>query len=617
MFEFRHAAVHAAAIAGLILLFGANVYSGSIDVAAHFVLADFLTKYDLSALADNPSLGLMAYYPRGSHWLAAAIGFITGSAFSAMWLICIAAVYLAYYAISRLALAAGGYVCLIVFLATALAMRISSAVTGYEIFANFFYSQLVGTTVYFLLLLSLAKISEPTSIAAAFAVLLAATVLMTIHALPALNLVGTYGLFLALRAVLNALDSRKMQLKQWIKPVAFGSCCLVLLSLHPSLEAMKKLSSNDGSLNFGLNPPLMFGVALLVAALALLRLARARIDVRSTVDIFLVAALVTSAVLVAAQLTLFWLRGDGSLYAIKKHFFFLVPLTLLNAARLISLATPDIWRPKHEFAAAAISGLAMTFAIYGLAQPMSMRAVLKPLNFAQRAVDGAFGEFKPNETVVIASNVDRVTQFMIDIAVFKLTFDNEALRVIDGSFDVAQKSFVMIENSKKLRERCAQPQAQNADYAIVPTSCLLQLPLNEEISFTQGQGSGLHLRSGWWPPEDWGVWSSGRSGVLQFMLPDTIKGNDLMLTFDLSSFPPRTESAPVISIVVDGEAFKFEFHGTQSVDVKVPKVLTEDGRLVIELINERPTTPKAAGFNEDGRLLGVGLRSMKARRLSS
>ncbi|MGJ7508093.1 hypothetical protein [Variovorax sp. GT1P44] len=611
--EFRHFLVHAAAVALLALLFGANVYSGSIDVAAHFQLIDFLAKNDVGRLATDPSMSAMANYPRGSHWLAAAVGFFTAAPYVAMWMICMAAIYLAYFAMSRIALASGGYVGLAAFLGGMLLLRFTAAVTGYEIFGNFFYSQLVGTSVYFLLLAYLSKAADPEAPEVVVAMLVASVVLMFFHALPTLNLMGAYSIFLLLRFSFLALDTKSIRHRRAIILIGFGIGALVIVVLHPSLRAMKVLSLNDGSLNFGVSPYLLFVAGVAVALGSLYRLFKLDPASRGNIDTLLVSALISSIVLLSAQLALFWLRGDGSIYAIKKHFFFLVPLTVLNGSRLIAAAIRPFHARKHEFATTAACGMATTFVLYFLAHPMSMRAVIKPLNFAQSAIESSFGDFKPGNTLVIAKGVDPVTRYMIDLAVFKMTSNEEALNVIYGTFDTTKKAYVMIDNSTQLRERCPVPQAQNSEYAIVPTRCLMRLPANGEISFGFNQASDLYLKSGWWPQEDWGVWSNGKIGAMQFDLPDEIRGKKLLLKLDLRSLPSRIGSNDATRVLVDGVRFAFEINGDKSVEIEIPESLSEDGKLLVELVNERPLSPKAAGINEDGRVLGLGLKSIRIR----
>jgi hypothetical protein len=611
--EFRHFLAHALAIALLFLAFGANVYSGSIDVAAHFQLVDFLMKNDVRDLAADPSMVAMANYPRGSHWLAAGVGFLTGAPFAAMWLICIAAVYLAYYAMSRIALVSGGYFGLALFLGIALLARFTAAMTGYEILGNFFYSQLVATAVYFMLLAYLVKSADPCTPEIAIAILAASVGLMFFHALPTLNLLGTYSIFLLIRFLFLAVDTKSIKHRQTAILVGFGLCALIIIAVHPSLRAMKTLSLNDGFLAFGTSPLLLFTSSLVVAAGSLYRLVRLDVGSRNTADTMLVSALIASTILVSAQLALFWLRGDGSMYAIKKHFFFLVPLAVLNASRLIAATTrPVIHSRHHEFGAAVVCGLAATFVLYFLVPPMSMRAILKPLNFAQIATAGSFGEFKPGNALVIAKDVDPVTRYMIDLAVFKMNSNEEALKVISGTFDAAKKQYVMIDNSTRLREQCPSPQAQNRDYAIVPTSCLMHLPSSGQISFATGEASDLYLKGGWWPQEDWGVWSNGEVGAVQLNLADEMRGKRLGLKLEL-----RSPSKTFAKILVDGMPFAVEVNGEKSVEVVVPESLSKDGKLLLEFVNEHPQTPKDLGINEDSRVIGLGLRSVSIRPIVS
>ena len=157
---YRHLAGHVLAVGALILTFGLGVYSLSIDVAHHFLLIDALGKEDPSTFAAIPAMQPMAHYPRGSHWLAAGLGMLIGSPYAAMWLLGLLSVYVRYYALGRLAQLSGGYVALAAFAFLVLVLRSTGAMTGHEIIGNFFYSQLVATAIFFVLLVLAASMRE-------------------------------------------------------------------------------------------------------------------------------------------------------------------------------------------------------------------------------------------------------------------------------------------------------------------------------------------------------------------------------------------------------------------------------------------------------------------------
>ena len=201
MLKFEQVVIHATACLTLIFFFGFTVYSRSVDVAHHFLLIDFLMKDDVSNLATSPPLAAVAHYPRGAHWLAAGLAFLTGSPYMSMWLLSIAAIYICYYAMCRMIIEVGGYACLAVFVVLIAAAYWTKAITGFEVRGNFFYAQLIGTAFYFASLLTISRL--PVGPGQISYVLIASFVLLAVHLLPALNLIGTMAILLVLNVLLQ------------------------------------------------------------------------------------------------------------------------------------------------------------------------------------------------------------------------------------------------------------------------------------------------------------------------------------------------------------------------------------------------------------------------------
>ena len=386
--------------------------------------------------------------------------------------------------------------------------------------------------------------------------------------------------------------------------VAFSIVAVTLIFLHPTFADMRMLAANDGTLNLSVQPLLLLGGAALIAVASVSSVMLLR--PLAELDKIVVSSLVASVILALIQLGLLLTFQEGSWYALKKHMFIVVPLAILNIARLIPRGLKRInpW-PRLDFVIAVAGGFCVTASILDQAKGISVRRILKPLNFAETAVATGFPRFSPGNTAVVASTVDAVTRYMISLAVFRMPFDAYSTSMLIGEFDPSKSQYLMVDRSEAVINRCPERYADNNEYTIVPTDCLMTFPANQTISFGLGNATDLFLKSGWWPQEAWGVWSKGKTSTLRLRLPPELRQKSLRLQLDLQVFnSPRN-----VSLTVSGKKYELGPINSGILELVVPSSAVGDGVLEIQFVVHDAMSPKS-GIDKDRRGLGIGLKSV-------
>jgi hypothetical protein len=144
------------------------------------------------------------------------------------------------------------------------------------------------------------------------------------------------------------------------------------------------------------------------------------------------------------------------------------------------------------------------------------------------------------------------------------------------------------------------PRASAAGFPIVPRDWPLRFGRIAPID--------QFLTTGWWPPEEWGVWSKEAS-QLSFALPPECHGQAVTLALSLRAFVPPGAESPSVDFVVNGY-----FMGShvlrrpyQRLRLRLPASCTASGDLVLQIAYDNPTSAAEAGIGIDERSLGVGL----------
>lgn len=137
------------------------------------------------------------------------------------------------------------------------------------------------------------------------------------------------------------------------------------------------------------------------------------------------------------------------------------------------------------------------------------------------------------------------------------------------------------------------------------TSMAPMISLNEEVSMAMGY-AGAFLGKGWHDPEREGRWTSGRRAEIFFTLPEELaKSGDLRLAFRGHPLEPGAE---VTFRASSGSALTKKIGGRDEL-VLLP--VTGSGGLSVSIAVNSAKTPRELGINEDPRVLGYWLSSVK------
>ena len=594
--DYRHVIAHTLAIGILIFLFGTGVYSLSIDVAHHFLLIDALSKGDAARLTTIPAMEGMAHYPPGAHWLAAGLGVLIGSPYAAMWLLALLSVYAAYYALGRLVQLGRGYITLAVFAVMVLLLRSTGALTGYEIIGNFFFAQLVGTAILFMLLVGAGYVARWRDEALMALALVAAAGLMYVHLLPGLELLGTVGFALFFSLAIRFFKGEPV-LRKSIELVFYGIAATALTVLHPAFAEMRQIAANNGNLMFPINVNILFVSSIMVAVVStwgILRRGRGHLN---SFDLIVAAAMCSSITLMLLQLLALLTVSAGSPYAVKKHLLVVVPLVVVGATRaMTSSASRKRVASQHSPIGAIIVAVLATWWLYPDAPLQTIQQVTAPLGYAQNAVLTGLPRFQPGNTAIFASSVDPVSRYMIDLSVFRMPF-LDGLGLLTGkTTDPSRYAYVMYDRNDPQVALCSERFFETSRYVFVPGKCLSTISIGW-IYPPNGAGSAISF-SGWSRPEATHRWSIGdESSITLSHIPKT-KGK-LCLYLNGFTLGPQTITASIRG----SEVYQTTLNGAGTVRVPLGQ---NDSPVTVTLAFSNPHKPG----NGDSRILAFAIKNM-------
>jgi hypothetical protein len=605
-------AIHFIICLGLIFFFGSSFHSLSADFPQHFGLVYALMK---TGVADPQWIGVMAGYPRLAHWMAAGLGYLTGSGIVAMWLLSIVSIYACYFSLGRIATSGVHPAGSLFFAALVLALVSSRAIIGFEIIGNFFYPQLIGTAIYCVTLLVLIAIGHWNALVRVLLVLGLFAFTLEVHTVPALHMAGAFGLLLVLELTLEFIRSKRVGMTSIMAIVLFAVGALLVLWFDPSLRAAIVIAQHDGTLIFGLSAGFLTGMAVVAGGIAARILwTKLRSDQSvTTADLVTFAALWAAIGLVLAQYAAITLFGNGSPYIVKKHLFIVLTLGIVSLARSAGYMLPNPkLRPSLPILTALVAAAVCTIILRGPA--ISLYPMVHDLAYAERAA--SFPEFKPGNTLVAAESLHPVVRYLISITAFKAKLDDpKSLSLIDESSTAEQDTdFVMLDRSPALVATCKERHAETPRFVIVPASCLGQLsPDDLLLSFGAAGNGGAHLSSGWWPQEAWGVWERDSPAVITVQLPPGLRNADLNMLIKTNAFVVPQKPTLTVDVAVNGKqvATLLLPPARQPTSIPIPRQSTEDGVLKIVFTAKDAVSPASVGHNADGRVLGIGLKTLK------
>jgi hypothetical protein len=161
--------------------------------------------------------------------------------------------------------------------------------------------------------------------------------------------------------------------------------------------------------------------------------------------------------------------------------------------------------------------------------------------------------------------------------------------------------------------------------------CRLDIPTGEWLHWSKldgaprlGPGETIALNhsgdwssvliKGWSRPEEGSVWSDGPEAKL--LLPIAQSGDrEATLEFNAHAFVAQRHPEVTVTVAVSGETlavWRFTREAwTQTLLLEVPRHLVSPIGLLLSFQIATPESPRRLGLHDDGRLLGLGLRSIR------
>jgi hypothetical protein len=347
----------------LVVHFFESIWTTSIDVALHYALVARLSEHWQLTTNNDPSLGEMNTYPRYAHRLGAIVGNLIGSPFSGMELVALISLTAVWsgFAFLFLALprrmlwiASGAVVALL------LVNRffIHLELFGSELIGNYFFPQIVAQAIAVTLMAVVLWMERAAiSPAVGYGILgCFVPILQQVHLLPAVEVLGTLAVLVALDALVAGKQNRR-------NVFLFGLFCIaaaIFFTVQSSAFGIMIVNASSGAMKLNYTPT--FGALAIECIIVNVLSGRLiwvwqRLDSSQTrmnhltfkyLGIFGMAV----ALMCLVQVVMFKF-GYGSLYACQKFAFGVntalvleLPLLFLPSldARFPSISQPNGWQ---------------------------------------------------------------------------------------------------------------------------------------------------------------------------------------------------------------------------------------------------------------------------------
>jgi hypothetical protein len=189
----------------------------------------------------------------------------------------------------------------------------------------------------------------------------------------------------------------------------------------------------------------------------------------------------------------------------------------------------------------------------------------------------------------------------------KCTYQN---RLLDGKFlHLRVLSAVTREQfeNEALRRKVAASEKRNESLLERAT-----YGIGSKIDFSNTGNGVFFMRTGWSYSEPWGTWTQGSEALLRIRLAEIPRRN-LQMNVCVRAFVPRGYPERHVNVRLNGKllaAWKLTNFDFVTLGSEISIESVQDGicEIVFEILN--PISPRLAGASGDGRLLGLGFKSM-------
>jgi hypothetical protein len=321
----RDFAIAALIVAGVsIFMFFGEFYAYSSDAGQHYDLVrahmDYLEEGGLPL--PTRDLGVLAFYPPLSHWMAAGVGEVLGSGLIGMTVVASASVALFYLTMFVMSLRIDRRAPVFAALITICFALLRGPVFGRMVVNNYFYAQAVGSAIAALvLLIALYKWRSWNGIALDFFVLVGGQIVVFTHLMPAAQLLAAYC------TILLVVAWTRSSWRHLGRLVVFTGLSLALTALNPFAQNNYSIAQSEGGAHINFFGERITQIFLLVGGVAAsIELIRRTVK-NEDAGMFLGCMGLSACGLALLQMLLFWI-GIGSNYSIAKHMFVLVAILI-------------------------------------------------------------------------------------------------------------------------------------------------------------------------------------------------------------------------------------------------------------------------------------------------
>jgi hypothetical protein len=321
----RDFAIAALIVAGVsvFMLFG-EFHAYSSDAGQHYDLVRAHMDYLDGGGRPLPTrdLGVLAFYPPLSHWMAAGVGKLLGSGLIGMTVVASASVGLFYLAMFVMSFRIDWRAPVFASLITICFALLRGPMFGRMVVNNYFYAQAVGSAIAALvLLIALYKWRRWNSIALDFFVLVAGQIVVFTHLMPAAQLLAAYC------TILLVVARTRSSWRHLLRLVVFTGLSLALTALNPFAQNNYLIAQSEGGAHINFFGERIAQIFLLIGGVAAsIELIRRTVKYEDA-GLFLGCMGLSACGLAFLQMLLFWI-GIGSSYAIAKHMFVLVAILI-------------------------------------------------------------------------------------------------------------------------------------------------------------------------------------------------------------------------------------------------------------------------------------------------
>ncbi|MFA9216866.1 MAG: hypothetical protein ACEQSK_07140 [Sphingomonadaceae bacterium] len=619
-----------------------HIWATSSDFAHHYSLVARLSQqWNLPAIAHDPSLGEMNFYPRLSHQLAALLGTVLHSPFLGMHVLALLSMMAIWAALGALLLSmpkrAGLPALLIVLAMLSLNFgKLRLDLFGIENVGNFFFAQLLGQAVMagvLVLALRLERAGQAPLLR--YALLIAGIyVVAGIHLLPAAQLVAITLGTIALDSLRLEARSLSQRLRLALPGLLAMPVAVAALALHPAFAAMREISKNDGDLF-----PRIFSTPALIAAYCVVILAMSawlllrwhrleRGTARSHYLALKYIGLFGLAVSALCLLQFLLLQaGQGSAYAVKKYIYGLNSVFVLELALL-----PLLLRTRLRTAAPGDgnSGLFYSTLALPLLTIVAFRALTSTPPYLD-ASDVATLEHQlelrrdvslpaqPGKHVYVMDvpGMPSGISYMMTIGVFGTPRSDNAMNVLSNQ-PLSEPHLIgtIISGSKSSygqMSKCLLPNS-NSQLALLDGECADRTlhAGRQRVGFTVADGQPTCTLSGFGEAEGGGRWSNATAATIQCPVPQIDEHPAQQLTLSGSPFLHGTRAQRLTLRVDAGPEQEFRFQpGQPEPKVQIALPPNHNGRVTLHLQLPDAISPQQLGLSADTRQLGWMIQSLE------